>query len=347
MSWHNQIWPNFVEYVTTFEPYKKHSENFMQYFGNNKTPSTGFKNRSLSWYNPVSNRFKFNCGYRMNCNVYRSCDHGCSYCYVNGYSGGVTKGKRNSSFVKNLKRDLNDFVHCNMPKGPVHISNSTDPLQERLEKKHYDTFQTLKLLSNYKDYFSEFIILTKNPGMLLGSNPDYMPVIESIKDILSIEISIAFFRNNYQCLEPEAPNPQDRLKALQELIKLGFNVRLRLDPLFPQGNGEQTHDDIVSILDGSKGIQCVISKPLRLIKPKKGQPELFYNMMTEHYQGGKKAGVEWHGGRYVYSRDRVKNEMGFLSDQCLQRNIPLIHCKKTVLVDTAGKSLIKKILEQN
>jgi len=32
MSWHSQIWPNFVEYVTTFEPYKKYSKNFMQYF---------------------------------------------------------------------------------------------------------------------------------------------------------------------------------------------------------------------------------------------------------------------------------------------------------------------------
>ncbi len=71
MSWHDKIWFNFVDYVTTFEPYKIHSENFIQYFGNDKKPSTGFKNRSLNWYNPVSNRFKFNCGYRMNCNVYK------------------------------------------------------------------------------------------------------------------------------------------------------------------------------------------------------------------------------------------------------------------------------------
>lgn len=50
MSWHSQIWPNFVEYVTEFEPYKENSEKFIHYFGNDKNPSTGFKNRSLSWY---------------------------------------------------------------------------------------------------------------------------------------------------------------------------------------------------------------------------------------------------------------------------------------------------------
>jgi hypothetical protein len=45
----------------------------------------------------------------------------------------------------------------------------------------------------------------------------------------------------------------------------------------------------------------VISKPLRLVKPKKGQADHFYNSMAQFYQDGKKKGVEWHGGRYVYS----------------------------------------------
>jgi len=347
MSWFNRIWPNFEEYISTFEPYKIHSENFIQYFGNGKQPSTAFKNRSLSWYNPISNRFKFNCGYRMVCNVYKSCDHGCRYCYVNGYSKDVVEGKRNPGFVKRLQKDLEDLTHANLPKGPVHISNSTDPLQERLEKKYGDTYQTLKLLREYREQFSEIIMLTKNPGLLLNPELDYLSVIGNIKDLLTIEISIAFFRDDYQSLEPNAPHPQNRLESLRDLINLGFNVRLRLDPIFPYESNIQTHDDIISILDGSKGIQCVISKPLRLVKPKKGQPDLFYNKMAEYYQGGKKSGVEWHGGRYVYSKDRAKKEMAFLTDQCLQRNIPLVHCKETVLVDPTGRPLIRKILKEN
>ena len=200
---------------------------------------------------------------------------------------------------------------------------------------------------DYKDNFSEVIILTKNPGLLLNSEIDYLSVIDGIKNLLTIEISIAFYRDNFKSIEPDAVHPHQRLKALQELIDCGLNVRLRLDPIFPEGNGVQTHGDIISILDGSEGVECVISKPLRLVKPKKGQPDQFYNSMAKFYQGGKKSGVEWHGGRYVYSGERAIKEMEFLSTQCRQRSIPLVHCKKTVLVDQAGKPLIRKILHKN
>lgn len=280
----------------------------------------------------------------MVCNIYKSCDHGCRYCYVNGYSNDVIQGKRNPGFVKRLQRDLDDFAFGKLPKGPIHISNSTDPLQVRLETKYRDTYQTLKLLSNYKNNFSEIIILTKNPGLLLNSEIDYLSVISDIKNLLTIEISIAFYRDNFKSIEPEAVHPLQRLKALRELVDLGFNIRLRLDPIFPEGNGIQTHDDIISILDSSEGVECVISKPLRLVKPKKGQADQFFKKMTVFYQGGKKSGVEWHGGRYVYSAIRAKEEMAFLSAQCSQRSIPLVHCKETVLVDQTGTPLIKKIL---
>lgn len=344
MSWHSQIWPNFVDYITTFEPYKKYQEQFIDYFGNGKTPSTGFKNRSLSWYNPVSSRFKFNCGYRMVCNVYKSCDHGCSYCYVNGYSKGVIEGKPNSGFINRLKTDLDDFVRAGMPKGPVHISNSTDPFQARLEEKYGDTYQTLKLLSEYRAHFSEIIILTKNPGLIFNSEKDYVSVLDTIKDILTIEISVAFYRDNFKLLESGAPNPGNRLFALYKLISSGFNVRLRLDPIFPKGNGIQSQNDIVNILNQADGVECVISKPLRLVKPKKGQPDHFYSSMSKFYQGGKKCGVEWHGGRYVFSSERAKKETEFLSTECEKRGVPLVHCKETVLVDDKGVPLIKKKL---
>lgn len=351
MSWHSQIWPNFVDYITTFEPYKKYQEQFIDYFGNGKTPSTGFKNRSLSWYNPVSSRFKFNCGYRMVCNVYKSCDHGCSYCYVNGYSKGVIEGKRNPGFITRLKTDLDDFVRAGMPKGPVHISNSTDPFQARLEEKYGDTYQTLKLLSEYRAHFSEIVILTKNPGLIFNSKiskkKDYVSVLNTIKDILTIEISIALYRNSFKLLEPGAPNPGKRLFALYRLTLSGFKVRLRLDPIFPIGNDIQTQIDIVNILNQAHGVECVISKPLRLVKPKKGQLDKFYSSMSKFYQGGKKCGVEWHGGRYVFSSERAKKEMEFLSTECEKRGVPLVHCKETVLVDDKGVPLIKKILTRN
>jgi DNA repair photolyase len=266
---------------------------------------------------------------------------------VNGYSKGVIEGKPNPGLVTRLKTDLDDFVRAEMPKGPVHISNSTDPFQARLEEKYGDTYLTLKLLSEYRAHFSEIIILTKNPGLIFNSKKDYVSVLDTIKDILTIEISVALYRNSFKLLEPGAPNPEDRLFALQKLISSGFNVRLRLDPIFPTGNDMQSRDDIVNILNQAEGVECVISKPLRLLKPKKGQPDQFYNSMSKFYQGGKKCGVEWHGGRYVFSAERAKKEMEFLSTECENRGVPLVHCKDTVLVDDKGVPLIKNILPRN
>lgn len=327
-------WANFKEYVSGSSLYKAHAKTFIEFFGNNGPASTAFKDRSLAWYNPVSNRYHFDCGYRMGCNVYSSCDHGCSYCYVNGYSNGVERGKRRPSFIKKLERDLEDFVRLGMPPGPVHMSNSTDPFQERLEKEFRDSCNMLRLFSKHADCFTEIMVLTKNPAFLL--EPDYLAAIEALKDKIHIEITIPFYRNNYVSFEPRAPHPKVRLEVLGRLLALGFTVRVRIDPIFPRDSGIQTDADLVNILDACKGVQWVIAKPLRLIKPKPGKTSAFFDIMFPFYEGGKANGIEWHGGRYVYTPERWAKERAFLADQCSKRSIPLVHCKETVLIGPTG-----------
>ena len=119
---------------------------------------------------------------------------------------------------------------------------------------------------------------------------------------------------------------------------------MRLDPLFPWESKVQTDEDIVNILDKSQGVQCVISKPLRLVIPRKGMTNPFFNEMRDYYEGGRKNGIEWHNGRYVYSPERCETELAFLSKECKRRNIPLLHCKETVLVDEGRVPLIRRKL---
>lgn len=263
---------------------------------------------------------------------------------MNAYSGGVGKGRRRSKFIERLKQDITDFRSLVMPPGPVHISNSTDPFQEGLEKRFRDTFNTLKILAENKALFSEITILTKNP-CLIFEDTGYVDHLELMKDKLNIEITIPFFRDNYRLYEPCAPHPHDRLDALSKLAAMGFNVRLRLDPIFPVESGIQTKEDILNILDRSSGVQCVISKPLRLVIPKNSVANEFFDEMNQFYQGGKQNGVERRHTRYVYSADRSIKEMKHLRDECVKRNIPLVHCMETVLVDQEGIPIIKRKLE--
>lgn len=71
MNYMYKIWPNFEKYVTSFQPLAPYADKLTAYFGNGdgtKSP-TAFRNRELAWYNPISDRFRFNCGYRLCINV--------------------------------------------------------------------------------------------------------------------------------------------------------------------------------------------------------------------------------------------------------------------------------------
>jgi DNA repair photolyase len=168
---------------------------------------------------------------------------------VNSYSSGVGKGRRRPRFIETLKKDIADFKALGMPPGPVHVSNSTDLFQEELEKRFGDTDNTLKIIAENRDLFSEITILTKNPCMAFEETA-YLNCFELMKDKLNIEITIPFFRDNYRLYEPHAPHPHARLDAMNKLSQMGFNVRLRLDPIFPAGSGIQTKDDIDKIFAG-------------------------------------------------------------------------------------------------
>ncbi|MFZ4564635.1 MAG: hypothetical protein ACOYNU_14750 [Bacteroidales bacterium] len=245
-----------------------------------------------------------------------------------------------------MKQDIADFRSSGMPPGSVHISNSTDPFQTELEKRFRDTYNTLKIMSENRDLFSEITILTKNPCFVFDEL-GYLNCFELMKEKLNIEVTIPFFRDNYRLYEPYAPHPQARLDAMNKLLHMGFNVRLRLDPIFPAESGIQTKDDITNILDRSLGVQCVISKPLRLVIPKNKISDEFFNEMKSFYEGGKQNGVLHHHTRYVYSADRSAKEMKHLRDECVKRNIPLVHCMETVLVDDQGIPIIKEKLANN
>jgi hypothetical protein len=53
---YDKTWTNFVNYVSTFEPYVADKDQLIGYFVNPAGKAPGFKSRSLGWYNPISSR---------------------------------------------------------------------------------------------------------------------------------------------------------------------------------------------------------------------------------------------------------------------------------------------------
>jgi len=203
--------------------------------------------RVVKWYCPFANQADFPSGHRYCINVYAGCSHGCKYCYAQGYEPNQAKCKDN--FEKKLLKDLAEIEDFNLPAAPVHLSNSTDPLQP-IEQKQKLTLYTLQHLLRYRRYFTSIVILTKNPSTLL--KPQYLAVLKDLAKLpddhsrksffdnnsqpaLRVETSVAFSnQDNADFYDPGAPPIINRLEALKQLRQNNIPVVLRIDPLLPR-----------------------------------------------------------------------------------------------------------------
>ena len=103
--------------------------------------------RVVKWYCPFADQREFPSGHRYCINVYTGCEHRCQYCYVTGYSAAQPHCK--NRFRHDLCKDLEALDAYDVPPAPVHLSNSTDPLQP-LEQEHRHTLFVLEKLPDVR-----------------------------------------------------------------------------------------------------------------------------------------------------------------------------------------------------
>ena len=203
--------------------------------------------RMVKWYCPFADQNDFPSGHRYCINVYTGCSHNCRYCYAQGYEPDKAKCKDN--YKKKLLKDLSEIEDFNLPPAPLHLSNSTDPLQP-LELQQRLTLYTLEQVAKYRKYFTTVTILTKNPTIL--TEPAYLKTLASIMNLsetnsckerftskslpaLRVEVSVAFQKEfNASFYDPGAPSIASRLSAIKTLRENGIPVVLRIDPLLPR-----------------------------------------------------------------------------------------------------------------
>ncbi|MGL6194681.1 MAG: radical SAM protein [Thermoguttaceae bacterium] len=208
--------------------------------------------RVIKWYCPFADQALFPSGVRYCINVYTGCEHGCNYCYVQGYSGVKTTdavAKCKDKFRRLLIKDLADIENYDVPCTPLHLSNSTDAFGP-IENEFHNSLFTLEKILDFRHRFSTITILTKNPNCLL--QPKYLNLLLALCEIseshphykffqkynlppLWLEVSLAFWNDkSREILEPGAPTVAERLDAVSKLQNAGVPVALRIDPLFPR-----------------------------------------------------------------------------------------------------------------
>jgi DNA repair photolyase len=160
------------------------------------------------------------CPKKYSLNPYTGCGHACIYCYITSY---IPAG-HNCRVKPNLLRDVRRGRRRLDPKLYISMSNSSDPYTP-MEKEYRLTRSCLKLLRDFK-----VLIITKSDLVTRD--------IDLLRDMhASVSMTITTLDEDIgRKLEPFAPSPEKRLKALEELIGNGIKVSCRVDSIIPYVN---------------------------------------------------------------------------------------------------------------
>jgi len=181
---------------------------------------------------------------------YTGCFHGCLYCYITSYIPRAFEPRPKKNFLKVLTKELKK-ANKDLP---VSLSNSSDPYIP-LEKDLYLTKKALMML--FEAGFK--ILITTKSTLVLRD----LEILKAAK--AAVAISICTLDGEVaRIIEPYAPSPVDRLKAVKELSDEKIKVLVRLDPIIP-GLTDDVHS-MTDVIEASKeagafGITASTFKP--------------------------------------------------------------------------------------
>lgn len=171
------------------------------------------------------------CPKKYSFDPYTGCPHRCLYCYITAYIPRAFECRPKQNLIRAVERDLKRINK----RFPISMSNSSDPYPP-LEAKLELTKRCLELFAREG---CRVLVITKSElvardaRLLAGARAAVSFTITTLDPKLSSR------------LEPGAPSPRRRLRALEQLHKRGVPVAIRLDPLIP-GLNEDEIEGIIS-----------------------------------------------------------------------------------------------------
>ncbi|RLI39552.1 radical SAM protein, partial [Candidatus Bathyarchaeota archaeon] len=194
------------------------------------------------------------CPPKYNLNVYKGrCAHGCLYCYSVKFPS-FREGPPEPR--KDLAERILVMARRTRPIMPVMVSDCTDPYQP-LEAKLRLTRHCLKTLI---EHGFPLLVVTKSDLVVRDAG-----ILASGRVVVSMTIT-TLDAELARRLEPGAPSPSKRLKALERLSELGITTTARVDPVLPGLNDdpEGLRELVRAIAEaGAKQVTSSTFKPVR------------------------------------------------------------------------------------
>ncbi len=165
------------------------------------------------------------CPSKLTFNPYTGCDHQCLYCYATSYIPNHRTLRIKKSLLPTLRREVKQLNGEFLA-----MSSSSDPYPT-VESELNLTRQCLKVISESNcrlQVFTKSDIVARDADLLRGMPCTVALTITTDDDQLA------------GIIEPKAPPPSKRLKAIETLIAHGVPVIVRVDPVIPTVNDNPT-----------------------------------------------------------------------------------------------------------
>lgn len=150
------------------------------------------------------------------------CQHNCGYCYARSLLDFRKLWNPSQPSVANINK-IRHTVRTKLKRGEiVRLGGMTDCFQP-LERENGITLQTIKALN---EMGVGYLIVTKSD---LVAEPEYLAAMD--RELAHIQVSITSTDESIsRKIEPGAPPPTARIKAVETLQEKGFDVAVRLSP---------------------------------------------------------------------------------------------------------------------
>jgi DNA repair photolyase len=154
-------------------------------------------------------------------NPYTGCDHNCVYCYATSYTPHFAECKPKKDLLKHVESEA-----AKLKGETVSIANSSDPYPHS-EAELGLTRKCLQILSRNN---CRIQIVTKSN--LVTRDTD---ILSQVSSTVALTITTED-EEKARLIEPKAPSPKERMKAIETLVGKGIPVSVRIDPIIPHVN---------------------------------------------------------------------------------------------------------------
>ncbi len=163
------------------------------------------------------------CPHKFTLNPYTGCGHHCLYCYARSYIPGFDRPRPKKDLLRRVRHDV-----AVLPKGSlISVAESSDPYTPP-ERVLGLTREVLKILVGAGH---RVLVVTKSD--LVTRDADIL------RGRAAVSITITTLDDEVAAkIEPGAPPPSRRIRAVEELSRRGVPVSVRIDPIIPYINDD-------------------------------------------------------------------------------------------------------------